>query len=478
MYLKYFYDDKLAQASYMVGCQKTGEAIVFDPARNIEPYLDAAKSKGLRITAVAETHIHADFVSGAREMADRTDALLYLSNEGGRDWSYSYLNDLKHVLLTDGDTFNIGNVLFEVMHTPGHTPESLSYILTDQAGGNDAPMGIFSGDFVFVGDVGRPDLLEKAAGVNDSSDQSAREMFQSLQRFKQLPDYMQVWPGHGAGSACGKSLGAVPTSTVGYEKKVNWSLGDRNEDSFVKELLAGQPEPPRYFGEMKRINKEGPRLLRYIQSPQILDVSVDRMNELLEEGNQVVDLRNPEQFAEKHIRGTINIPYNKSFVNWAGWLLDYDRPLYLIVKEDKAKDVIRDLHAIGIDHIAGYVDSSILEDYREAGFALDFYKNETPAAINNKIQGKEVHLIDVRNQNEWEENHIPEARHMMLGRLNDRIGEIPKGQPVAVHCQAGGRSAIAASILKKHGIPEVINVEGGLSRWISEGLPVKNHSKG
>lgn len=477
MYLKYFYDDKLAQASYMVGCQETGEAIVIDPARNIEPYLDAAKSKGLRITAAAETHIHADFVSGMREMADRTSAVLYLSSEGGKDWSYNYINDLKHKLLKDGDTFNIGNVAFEVLHTPGHTPESLSYILADREVGNDVPMGIFTGDFVFVGDVGRPDLLEKAAGFSNSSE-SAREMFQSLQRFKQLPDYVQVWPGHGAGSACGKSLGAVPTSTVGYEKRVNWALEDRNEDSFVKDLLVGQPEPPKYFGEMKRINKEGPRLLRYIQSPQMLEVSVDRMNELLEDGNQVVDLRNPDKFAEKHIRRTINIPYNKSFVNWAGWLLDYDRPFYLIVNEEKAKGVIRDLHAIGIDHIAGYVDLSILEDYREAGFALDFYKNETPAAINNKIQGKEVHLIDVRNQNEWEENHIPEAHHIMLGRLNNRIGEIPKDKPVAVHCQAGGRSAIAASILKKHGIPEVINVEGGLSRWISEGLPVKNHSKG
>lgn len=475
MYLKYFYDEKLAQASYMVGCQKTGEAVVIDPARDIEPYLAVAKSQGLQITAAAETHIHADFVSGARETADQTGAVLYLSDEGGNDWTYAYLDNVKHQLLKDGDTFNIGNVQFEVMHTPGHTPESLSYILTDRGAGTDHPMGIFTGDFVFVGDVGRPDLLEKAAGVQDSSEKSAQAMYHSVQRFKELPDYMQIWPGHGAGSACGKALGAVPTSTIGYEQRVNWALGTEDEAQFVQELLAGQPEPPKYFGEMKRINKVGPKLISKTKVPQEHASSAEKMNKLLEDGVQIVDLRRPGRFAEKHIAGTINIPFNKSFTNWAGWLIDYDRPLYLILEKETMHEVVKALHSIGIDHIAGYVDTSIIETYREAGFSLDFYKNAEPDEVNNKMKDKETYLIDVRNQSEWDQGHIPEAHHHMLGHLEDQIDEIPKDKPVVVHCQGGGRSAIASSILKKHGIPEVINVNGGYSRWENEGLPVTNN---
>ncbi|WP_145653444.1 MBL fold metallo-hydrolase, partial [Bacillus paralicheniformis] len=213
MLLRYFYDEKLAHASYLVGCQKTGEAIVIDPGRNLKPYLQAAEDEGLNITAAAETHIHADFVSGARELGATHQAKLYLSDEGDADWKYQYVDELKHQLVKDGDRFSIGNLMFEVMHTPGHTPESISFLLTDGGGNADRPIGIFTGDFVFVGDIGRPDLLEKAAGIKGTSQSGAREMFKSLGKFKQLPDYLQVWPAHGAGSACGKALGAIPTTT-------------------------------------------------------------------------------------------------------------------------------------------------------------------------------------------------------------------------------------------------------------------------
>jgi len=241
--LRYFYDEKLAHASYLAGCQETGEAIVIDPGRDLEPYFQAAKAEGVRIVAATETHIHADFVSGLRELGEAHQVKLYLSDEGDEDWKYQYADGLNHQLVKDKDRFAVGSLVFEVMHTPGHTPESISFLLTDRGGNADRPMGIFTGDFVFVGDVGRPDLLEKAAGYQGAAEAGARAMFRSLQKFKQLPDYLQVWPAHGAGSACGKALGAVPSSTVGYEKLFNWALAHANEEEFVRALLDGWTDP-------------------------------------------------------------------------------------------------------------------------------------------------------------------------------------------------------------------------------------------
>ncbi|MBA3533266.1 MAG: MBL fold metallo-hydrolase, partial [Ardenticatenales bacterium] len=253
MILRYLYDSNLAQASYLVGCAATGEALIIDPNREVEQYIAAAAREGLRITAVTETHIHADFLSGARELADKTGARLYLSDEGGPEWSYGFA----HLGLKDGDTFMVGNVRLEALHTPGHTPEHVAFLLTDTANAAE-PMGIFSGDFVFVGDIGRPDLLESAAGVADSKEPGARTLYRSVQRFKQYPDYLQLWPGHGAGSACGKALGAIPSTTLGYERRFNWAFTTQDEESFIATVLDGQPEPPRYFAQMKRLNKVGP----------------------------------------------------------------------------------------------------------------------------------------------------------------------------------------------------------------------------
>ncbi|EMI52833.1 MBL fold metallo-hydrolase, partial [Rhodopirellula sallentina] len=219
MLLKYFYDQKLAHASYMVGCQRANEAVIVDPGRDIEQYLEMAEREGVRVVAVAETHIHADYVSGARELADRVGAKLYLSDEGPDEWKYLYADQYDHEFVHDGDSFMIGKIRFEVMHTPGHTPESISFVVTDQGGGADEPMGIFTGDFVFVGSIGRPDLLEEAAKIEGTAEPGARDLFRSAERFKAMPDYLQVWPAHGAGSACGKGLGAIPSSTVGYRKR-------------------------------------------------------------------------------------------------------------------------------------------------------------------------------------------------------------------------------------------------------------------
>ncbi|CAM3245895.1 MBL fold metallo-hydrolase [Brevibacillus invocatus] len=466
MLLRYFYDEKLAHASYLVGCQRTGEAIVIDPSRNLEPYFQVAKAEGVKIVAATETHIHADFVSGARELGATHQAKLYLSDEGGDDWRYQYVEGLSHQLLHDGDTFTIGNLVFEVMHTPGHTPESISFLLTDRGGSADRPMGIFTGDFVFVGDVGRPDLLEKAAGIKGTSETGARDMFQSLMKFKQLPDYLQVWPAHGAGSACGKALGAVPSSTVGYEKLFNWALQHTNEDEFVQALLDGQPEPPKYFAVMKHVNKVGPELIGNLPVPK--EVSATEDVKAVFSNEQILDLRPAQDFAKGHIEGTLNIPYNKAFTNWAGWIVDYSRPLYLLTNPENLEDNLKTLRSVGIDHVVGLIDCAKI--FASDAFALESYDEVTPAEIAKKVESGEVHILDVRNQAEWNEGHIPNAQHIMLGTLPGRMSEISQDKPIVVQCRSGARSAIAASILQANGFKEVINLSGGIDKWKRDGL--------
>ncbi|WP_054949611.1 MBL fold metallo-hydrolase [Numidum massiliense] len=485
MLLRYFYNEKLAHASYLVGCQQTGEAIVIDPARDVTPYQRVAQAEGLQIVAATETHIHADFVSGARELAEQWQAKLYLSAEGGKDWQYRYVGQLGHrqcggsdnyELVRDGDRFTVGNVAFDVMHTPGHTPESMSLLLTDCGGQAERPMGIFTGDFVFVGDVGRPDLLEKVGGAAGSAVSGARAMFRSLQTFKQLPDYVQVWPAHGAGSACGKALGAVPSSTVGYEKLYNWALAHTDETAFVTALLSGQPEAPTYFAAMKQVNKDGPPLLKELPQPERIQTG-ERLRELLPSRARIVDTRPCDAFAKRHVAGTINIPYNRSFTNWAGWLIDDTRPLYFLVAAEAVPDMLRDLRAIGIDRVAGYMH---LDDAftQCADLFNESYREAEPAEMCEPIAVGDVTLIDVRNRDEWQEGHIAGAHHMMLGTLPEGLDEVDEliertsGKPLLLQCRSGARSAIAASILQAYGVKEVVNLQGGIDDWQAKGLPV------
>jgi len=468
MLLRYFYDNKLAHASYLVGCQATGEALVVDPDRDVEIYLKAAKTEGLRITGVTETHIHADFVSGARELAER-GAKLFLSDAGDENWKYRYEKNYQHLLLKDGDTFKIGNIKFDVIHTPGHTPEHISLLLTDGAGA-DRPMGIFSGDFVFVGDVGRPDLLEKAAGVSGTAEVGARQMFKSLQRFKSLPDYLQVWPAHGAGSACGKALGAIPSSTAGYEKMFNWAMQMDDEKKFIEHLLDGQPEPPKYFAMMKKVNKEGPKLLQSALKPEPLPP--ERLSQLIKDGATIVDTRPGDAFSSGHIQGTINIPYNNAFIHWAGWLIDFANPFYLISSTAKIENLLRDLSAIGLDNVGGYFDPETTKPFF-ANQTLQTYHAITPQQAAQEISSGKATLIDVRNLSEWEAGHILGAMHIMLGYLAERLSAIPKDKPIIVHCRSGGRSAIAASLLQAAGMSKVSNLAGGVVAWENEGLPMQ-----
>jgi hydroxyacylglutathione hydrolase len=312
MLFRQFFDPKLAQYAYLVGCQKSGEALIIDPERDIDRYVEAAEAEGLRITAVAETHIHADFLSGAREFAERFGTRTYLSDEGGEEWASEWARkgDYDVQFLKHGDTFHLGGIEVQAVHTPGHTPEHLSYVLIDRGGGASTPIGIATGDFVFVGDLGRPDLLEQAAGMHGVQEPSARQLFASLPRFTELQDYVQVWPAHGAGSTCGKSLGAVPQTTVGYEKLYNASLSVAadGEEAFVGAILAGQPEPQTYFARMKRDNNHGVPLLGALPQPQKFTAA--ELERTVEKGETlVVDTRlDRSAFMARHVPGPSTPP--------------------------------------------------------------------------------------------------------------------------------------------------------------------------
>ena len=464
MLLKYFYDAKLAHASYMVGCQRAKQAVIVDPGRDIDQYIAMAEKEDVEIVAVAETHIHADYVSGARELADRVNAKLYVSDEGPAEWKYLYVDGYENQLVRDGDHFMIGNIRFDVMHTPGHTPESISFLLTDQGGGANKPMGIFTGDFVFVGSIGRPDLLEEAAGLMGTAEPGARELFKSAERFKDLPGYLQVWPAHGAGSAWGKGLGAIPSSTVGYENLFNPALQFTDEDDFVNYILADQPEAPKYFAVMKRVNKEGPRILGAGHHHKLL--GIPELQAAVKSGT-VVDLTPSADFAKGHVPGTINIPL-AMLSAWAGWLVDYDRPTYLICEPDQLEEAARVLHKIGVEEIAGAFDTN---EVRTHNLATEVYSTGTPADLAHSIEAGAVKLLDVRSDEEWKEGHIEQAEHRFLGRLPKQLDELPRNEKLVVQCRSGARSAIGVSVLQAAGFKNVVNLTGGYTAWKSDGLP-------
>jgi hydroxyacylglutathione hydrolase len=471
MIFKRFFDPKLAQASYLLGCPSSKEALIIDPNRSIDQYLRGAAEENLRIAHVTETHIHADFVSGARELAQRTGARLYLSGAGGRDWQYEYGKGAGATLLQDGSGFAFGEVRLQVLHTPGHTPEHLTFLVTDSAAASE-PMGAFTGDFLFVGDVGRPDLLERAARVRGAMEEGARQLFRSLQSFRDLPEYLQVWPGHGAGSACGKALGAVPQSTLGYEKRFNWAFGISAEAEFVRAVLAGQPEPPRYFAEMKRINRSGPPVLGERSRP--VRLTPEMLAADLAAGGPIVDTRDAMEFGRRSIPGTINIPANRSFPTWAGSLLPYDRDFRLIAADHRVDELVRDLAGIGLDRMVGYWSPDVVDDFESRGKLQVIPRISLADVANGR---KNDLIVDVRGEGEWNAGHIPNSLNLPLAELDQRLDEIPRS-PLIVHCQSGSRAAIAASLLRARGFGEVQLFTGGLAEWRAAGLPTQSAKSG
>ena len=469
MFVKRFFEPKLAQTSYMIGCAAHHVAIVIDPNRDVDQYIAAAAAENARITHVTETHIHADFLSGARELTARTGATLYLSDEGDKDWKYAFATSDRATLLHDGDHISVGNIDLEVVHTPGHTPEHIAFLVTDGAVA-DEPIAAVTGDFIFVGDVGRPDLLEKAANLKGTMEAGAKQLWQSLEKFRARPDYLQIWPGHGAGSSCGKGISAIPHSTLGYERRFNWAFQAKDEADFVASVLSGQPDPPKYFAEMKKLNKEGPRLLGgFTRPPERPSADIAA---LVAAGAAVVDMRPAGEFAAGAIPGTISVPMNSSFTTWMGWLVPYDRDFYLIGDEAAVDLAVRDLAMIGLDRIGGWFSASAVGEWASAnGAPLSVIPQVTAQDLAQSLKHGAVTLIDVRNPGEWSAAHIDGATHIPLGRLNERLSEIPRDKPIVLQCAAGARSMIGASILKARGVDRVINLIGGFGAWSKAGLP-------
>ena len=463
MFFKHFYDTDLAQGSYLIGCQASGEAIVVDPRRDVRVYLEEAAAQGLRIVAVTETHIHADYLSGSRELARAAGARLYLSGEGAprrdgdADWSYRF----DHVALHHGDAIRIGNVEIEALHTPGHTPEHLSFLVTD-GGLTDRPGYLLSGDFVFVGDVGRPDLLDAAAGGVETRFEGARELFASLRDvFLRLPDYVQVWPGHGAGSACGKALGAVSSTTVGYERLTAWwrdhlEVGD--EDGFVAALLQGQPDAPRYFGRMKRHNREGPALLG--ERPALRRVGAEEIR--LRAGSELhlLDTRPEAEQRAGAVPGALTVPGGRSFATYASYVLDPERDerdIVVLAADEEAAERLRDrLAYVGIDRVVGYLPSL-------DGLSLESLPLVSPAELEFAADAT---VLDVRTANEYEEGHIPGAIQLHAGRVAWELDRVPRDRRVIVHCQGGARSAVVVSLLRLEGFGRVAELEGSYLGWL------------
>jgi len=464
MFFRQFFEERLAQYAYLIGCQRTGEALIIDPMRDLERYFEVAASEGLKIVAATETHIHADYLSGVRQLAVKHGVEAYLSNEGGEGWEYTWpaADGLDVHWLKDGDHFHIGNIKIESRHTPGHTPEHLSFLITDEGGGADEPIGIVSGDFVFVGDLGRPDLLESAAGVEGAMAPSAKRLFKSAQAFMDFPDYMQVWPGHGAGSACGKALGAIPETTVGYEKRFSPALDfvKRGEDSFVDFILTGQPEPPLYFADMKRLNRDGPPVLEGMPQPSELDAN--GLTAALEDSGTVVfDTRlDRSEYMAGHIPGSVYAPLDKSFPTIVGSYADLDQRIVLLVDAEAVSEAIVALIRIGFDRVGEYVPLDRVRAHPDLKATESIGVEEME---RRRLEAGAV-VLDVRRLDEFEAGHVPGAVNIAHTRLRKRQSEVPTGREILVHCRSGARAAPAASLLERSG-HKVTYVDDLFSNW-------------
>ncbi|MET9780955.1 rhodanese-like domain-containing protein [Nocardiopsis alba] len=456
MLLERVYDEDLAQAGYLIGCQARGEAIVVDARRDVDEYLALAERHGMRITHVTETHIHADYLSGIRELAEATGARIHVSGEGGKDWQYGFAAER----LYDGDTIEIGNVTVRAVHTPGHTPEHLSFLITDGAFSDD-PGYLLSGDFVFAGDVGRPDLLDEAAGEVDTRFEGARLLFAGLRDvLLALPDHVQIHPGHGAGSACGKALGALPSTTVGYERLNAWwapYLRENDERGFVEELLGGQPDAHAYFARMKRQNKEGPRILG--RSTPLPELSTEEVGASLDAEEIVfVDTRPHTEVHRGTVAGALHIPGPDKAATFGAWAYDPEtesRPLVLLAPDQDTAHRFRDhLMRVGIDEVAGYTTG------------LTGLPETVPSVITaEELEGFESALVlDVRNKGEHVSGHIPGSRQLSAGRVLWHRDTLPEGRIVS-YCQSGLRSSVAAAALRRAG-HDVVELEGGYPAWL------------
>jgi hydroxyacylglutathione hydrolase len=499
-------DKGLAQYSYVIACERAGEAVVVDPRRDIDVYLTLAKSRGFRITRVLETHIHADFASGACELAEATGAELAVS---AYDRGELYETQFAHRPLHDGDAVSIGRVRLQALHTPGHTPEHLSFLVFDGARSETQPMILLSGDFLFVGSLGRPDLLGEEA-----KRALASKLFDSVRRvLAPLSDGLEIAPGHGAGSMCGAGMSGRATSTLGFERIANPYLrADLTEAQFVEMILSRVPPFPDYYRRMKALNARGPRVLNGL--PGLTPISVGRARELLciEEplavgavggaagtagagvtrgrgtGGDVpdaassmdggchvlIDLRDQVSFGAGHIPGAFGIGVGTNLSTWASWVAPYDTPLLLVANNrNDAESAVRSLVRVGLDDVRGVIDGGV-EAWQAAGGELERTPLIEPAALAARLGAGEsdLYVLDVRADDEWNSGHVPGAHHIMAADLPKRLDEVPRDTTVAVICGTGYRSTVASSILARAGRTNLLNVTGGMASWRAAGLPV------
>jgi hydroxyacylglutathione hydrolase len=452
MLVRQIFDERLAQFAYLVGCPATGEAAVIDPERDVDQYIALAERNGLKLVAAMDTHIHADYLSGMRELAE-AGVKVYASDEGPVDWKYEWLlgSTYRYQLVRHGDRFLVGNIEFEVIHTPGHTPEHVAYVIRDTGSGAEDPIAVATGDFVFVADMGRPDLLETAAGVKGTMEPGARALFRSIESFRQLPEFLQVWPGHGAGSACGKALGDVPLTTVGYELRNNAAIrAATSEQEFVTFILSGQPEPPPYFARMKRDNKFGPALLHGVPHPPRL--GSDALAMLAGRTDAVLlDTRPRGEFLAGHLPASLLAELDYQFPAIAGSYVEEGAAIYLVVDDDRLDEAVRSLIRIGLDDIRGYVTPATLAEYAARGGRLSQTETIDMVELERRRLGGGVTILDVRGSAEYAMHHVPGALNIAHTRLLVRLNEVPADGQVLVHCNSGGRSAAAAALLERHG---------------------------
>lgn len=470
MFLRQITDASLAQNAYLIGCQRTGEAVIVDPERDVDRYLKLAAENDLRITAVAETHIHADYLSGARELMEHHGIKAYLSSEGGPDWQFEWAQGTPNArFLSDGDSFHVGNIELKAVHTPGHTPEHLSFLIVDHGGGATEPMGLLSGDFIFVGDVGRPDLLESAAGQAGVMEPSARTLYASLRATATLPEHLQILPAHGAGSACGKALGAIPNSVLGYERRFNPAFKEAltgSEADFVKDILAGQPAPPRYFARMKRDNRAGPPLLPGGQLPQPRHLSAAEVSAFLSEPKAaVLDLRaDRTAFMQRHLKGALLAPLTGGKLPIAaGSYLEEDAQILLIVNDPaEVEEAVRQLVRIGLDHILAWMTVAEAQGISDALMTTQAYITTTQ--LHEALAAHpEAVVLDVRGADEYSERHVKGALNIPYTRLGARLNDVPQGKRLYVHCGSGLRASLATSFLAREG-REVVLVDGAFGK--------------
>jgi hydroxyacylglutathione hydrolase len=457
----------LAIASYMVGDEQAKEVAVIDPTRDVDEYIRIAQAEGLHITHILETHVHADYVSGSWELKARLGGKpkIVCSGMGGREWTPPYAD----VVVKDGDEIRLGQIRLRAMHTPGHTPEHVAWAAYDDSRSADTPWMLFSGDFLFVGDVGRPDLLGP-----EQRKELAHQLYRSVfEKLAALPDFTEIFPGHGAGSLCGKAIGSRRSSTIGYERRFNRALRRADESQWTETLLKDMPLAPPYFRRMKEVNARGPALLGH-QFPGGRRFSAKEIHDRLCDNCMVVDVRPKEAFAAAHIPGSINIPFGPSFASWAGWVLPYDKRLVIVPGEPaEMPEVVTHLIRVGLDQIEGFMEDGI-EVWENQGFAIA--RLDTISVQELDVRLKQApdrpFVLDVRTDGEWKGGHIDGAVHVHGGVLKERLRDVPKDRPIAVICGTGYRGSIAASFLKSQGYDNVANVLGGMTAWRSANLPL------